>query len=44
MTPRLLLTLEPNVLGLQEFLGAERAADGASVARHGRHGGIQAPI
>lgn len=36
----LLLTQQPNVLRLQELLGAKRAADGAGVARRGRHGRI----
>lgn len=40
MTPLLLLTQQPNVLRLQEFLGAKRPADRAGVARHRRHGRI----
>lgn len=44
MTPLLLLTQQPNVLRLQEFLGAERSANGAGGARCWRHRRVQAPI
>lgn len=40
----LLLTQQPNVLCLQEFLGAKRAPDRAGVTRHWRHRRIQIPI
>ena len=40
----LLLTQQPNVLRLQELLGAKCTADRAGVTSHRRHGRIQTPV
>lgn len=40
----LLLTQQPNVLRLQEFLGAKRTSDRAGMTCHRRHGRVQIPI